>query len=43
MGRMGRCFAFPGDSQEGIDFDDDGFLYAAQDSGGILKMALRPK
>ena len=30
--------AFPGDNQEGITVDSDGFLYIAQDSGGILKL-----
>jgi len=30
--------AFPGDNQEGITVDDQGFLYIAQDSGGILKI-----
>lgn len=30
--------AFPGDNQEGITVDDQGFLYIAQDSGGILKL-----
>lgn len=31
-------YAFPGDNQEGITVDDQGFLYIAQDSGGILKI-----
>ena len=30
--------AFPGDNQEGITVDDDGYMYIAQDSGGIIKM-----
>jgi len=30
--------AFPGDNQEGITVDNQGFLYIAQDSGGILKI-----
>ncbi len=30
--------AFPGDNQEGIAWDDAGFMYIAQDSGGILKI-----
>jgi uncharacterized protein YjiK len=30
--------AFPGDNQEGITVDDQGFFYIAQDSGGILKI-----
>jgi len=28
---------FPGDDQEGITVDDKGFMYIAQDSGGIIK------
>ncbi len=31
-------YAFPGDNQEGITVDDAGFIYIAQDSGGILKL-----
>ena len=30
--------AFPGDNQEGITVDSDGFLYIAQDTGGIIKL-----
>ena len=30
-------YGLPGEKQEGITFDNDGFLYIAQDSGGILK------
>ena len=30
--------AFPGDNQEGITVDSDGFIYIAQDSGGIIKL-----
>lgn len=30
--------AFPGDNQEGITVDDQGFMYIAQDSGGIIKI-----
>lgn len=30
--------AFPGDNQEGIAVDPDGFIYIAQDTGGILKL-----
>ncbi len=33
-----KAYAFPGDNQEGITADPDGFLYIAQDSGGILKV-----
>ena len=31
-------FAFPGNDQEGIAVDDNGFMYIAQDSGGIIKL-----
>ncbi len=31
-------YAFPGDNQEGITVDDAGFMYIAQDSGGIIKL-----
>jgi uncharacterized protein YjiK len=31
-------YAFLGDNQEGIAWDEEGFLYIAQDSGGILKV-----
>ena len=31
-------YAFPGDSQEGITADDAGFMYVAQDMGGIIKL-----
>ncbi len=30
--------AFPGDNQEGITADPDGFIYIAQDTGGIVKL-----
>ncbi|MCJ7581375.1 MAG: hypothetical protein MUP98_12690 [Candidatus Aminicenantes bacterium] len=30
-------YAFLGDNQEGLARDDAGYLYIAQDSGGILK------
>lgn len=33
-----REYAFLGDSQEGIARDDQGYLYIAQDRGGILKV-----
>ena len=36
-GRILRAYAFPGDNQEGITLDNGGFLYIAQDSGGIIK------
>jgi uncharacterized protein YjiK len=33
-----RYCAFPGDNQEGITVDPDGFIYIAQDTGGIIKL-----
>ena len=37
-GRVVRRYAFPGDNQEGLCRDDEGYLYIAQDSGGIIKI-----
>lgn len=37
-GRLVKEYAFLGDSQEGIARDDEGYLYIAQDSGGIIKI-----
>lgn len=37
-GRMIRQYAFLGDNQEGLARDDEGYLYIAQDSGGIIKV-----
>lgn len=37
-GKIIKEYAFPGDNQEGLARDDKGFLYIAQDSGGILKV-----
>jgi uncharacterized protein YjiK len=37
-GRIVREYAFLGDEQEGIARDDEGYLYIAQDRGGILKV-----
>jgi uncharacterized protein YjiK len=37
-GKILKAYAFPGDNQEGIAADDKGFLYIAQDSGGIIKI-----
>lgn len=31
-------YAFPGDNQEGITADDQGNIYIAQDTGGIIKL-----
>ncbi|MEN8143036.1 MAG: SdiA-regulated domain-containing protein, partial [Thermodesulfobacteriota bacterium] len=33
-----NAWALPGNNQEGITFDSDGFAYIAQDSGGIIKL-----
>ena len=32
-----NAYAFPGDNQEGITVDDAGYIYVAQDSGGVIK------
>jgi len=37
-GKVVRAYAFPGDNQEGLARDDQGFLYIAQDNGGIIKI-----
>jgi uncharacterized protein YjiK len=37
-GRLVKEYAFLGDNQEGICRDEEGNLYIAQDSGGILKV-----
>jgi len=37
-GRIVREYAFLGDNQEGIARDDEGYLYIAQDSDGIIKV-----
>jgi uncharacterized protein YjiK len=37
-GRLVNQYAFLGDNQEGICVDDEGYLYIAQDRGGILKV-----
>ena len=37
-GRLVSQYAFLGDNQEGICVDDEGYLYIAQDRGGILKV-----
>jgi len=38
QGRLVRSYAFPGDNQEGLCRDEEGYLYIAQDSGGIIKI-----
>lgn len=37
-GKILNSYAFPGDNQEGIAVDKDGYVYIAQDSGGIIKV-----
>ena len=37
-GQILKQYAFIGDNQEGITLDDEGYLYIAQDSGGIIKI-----
>ncbi|MFC1851770.1 SdiA-regulated domain-containing protein [candidate division CSSED10-310 bacterium] len=37
-GKIINSYAFPGDDQEGITVDDQGFLYFVQDSGGLIKL-----
>ena len=38
-GAILTSYALPGDDQEGITVDSQGFLYIVQDSGGIIKFA----
>jgi len=33
-----NVWAFPGDNQEGVTVDPEGFIYIAQDTGGIIKL-----
>lgn len=37
-GRLVREFAFTGANQEGLTLDDEGLMYIAQDSGGVIKI-----
>ncbi len=37
-GKILRGYAFPGDNQEGLAVDPEGYVYIAQDSGGIIKI-----
>lgn len=37
-GKLVREYAFPGNDQEGFAWDDEGYLYIIQDSGGIIKL-----
>jgi uncharacterized protein YjiK len=36
--RLISVHALPGDNQEGVTVDSDGFIYIAQDTGGIIKL-----
>ncbi len=43
-GRVVRQYAFLGDNQEGLARDEQGYLYIAQDTGGVIKVKdLRPR
>ena len=43
-GKIIKQYAFLGDNQEGLCRDNEGYLYIAQDSGGILRVKdLRPR
>ncbi|MFO7958301.1 MAG: SdiA-regulated domain-containing protein [Candidatus Brocadiia bacterium] len=37
-GRLLREFAFTGANQEGLTLDENGLMYVAQDSGGVIKI-----
>lgn len=37
-GKILRVLALPGENQEGLTMDDEGMMYIAQDSGGIVKI-----
>ena len=37
-GSILKSYAFPGDNQEGVTVDDEGHIYIAQDTGGIIKL-----
>ncbi|MFQ6052119.1 MAG: SdiA-regulated domain-containing protein [Candidatus Hydrothermarchaeota archaeon] len=37
-GKLAKEYAFLGDNQEGLARDEEGYLYIAQDSGGIIKV-----
>lgn len=38
QGKLVKEYAFLGDNQEGLCRDDEGYLYIAQDTGGIIKV-----
>jgi uncharacterized protein YjiK len=37
-GELVNFYAFPGSEQEGIAIDNEGYMYIAQDIGGIVKI-----
>jgi uncharacterized protein YjiK len=37
-GKLVKEYAFPGNNQEGIAWDDEGYIYICQDSEGIIKL-----
>lgn len=37
-GKLIREMSFPGANQEGITVDNDGYMYIAQDTGGVIKV-----
>ena len=37
-GRCHRALALPGNDQEGLALDDEGYMYIAQDCGGVIKI-----
>jgi len=40
-GDVQNAYAFPGAAQEGIALDESGFLYIAQDIGGVIKLRIQ--
>jgi len=42
-GQLVKEYAFPGNDQEGLCWDPEGYIYICQDSGGILKLKDRRK
>lgn len=39
-GLVVTSFFLPGEAQEGITIDTEGFVYVTQDAGGVLKLSL---
>ncbi|MFC1715747.1 SdiA-regulated domain-containing protein [Candidatus Poribacteria bacterium] len=37
-GELANFYAFPGSEQEGIAIDEEGYMYIAQDTGGVVKI-----